>query len=93
MNTIPADVRARLESEYDGADLIEALELIEALDFGDRVARCVVFLAKGSLLELASYAEVARIDWRDVIFWAEYIGHSAKHPKQVRDMKQPFAQE
>ncbi len=93
MTALPDDIRSRLESEFEGADLVEALELMEALDFGHRVARCVVFLAEGSLDELAQYTEVARIDWRDVIFWAEYIHHEAKHPEQVRDMEQPFPPE
>ena len=68
MTALPDDISSRLESQYEGADLAEALELIEALGFGARVARCVVFLGEGSLLKLARYAEVARIDWRDVIF-------------------------
>ena len=87
---MPDDIRKRLESEYDGADRVEAFELIESLPFGDRVANCVVFLADADLSELVKYADVARVDLRDVIFWAEYTHHYAKHPKQVRDLAQPF---
>jgi hypothetical protein len=39
-----------------------------------RVARCVMFLAGGDPVKLAQFTAAARLDYRDVIWWAEYDG-------------------
>jgi len=32
----------------------------------------------------------AQVDYRDVIFWAEYEDHAGANPLQVRDFNKPF---
>ena len=76
--------------------LPKAVELIHK-QFADtrlsyRVLRCVLFLAEGSLEKLNNYIEIAKTDYRDVIFFAEYTEHDKKHPKQIRDFNRPFGQ-
>lgn len=62
---------------------------------GDRVLRCVVYIARGKLDRLERAIQSAKLDWRDVIVSAEY------EPKpgtkrwqgelvQVRDFNLPF---
>jgi hypothetical protein len=46
----------------------------------DRVLCAVVRLADGSLDALSHYADSARGDWRDVLYWAE-------HPRDDSDPK------
>lgn len=87
---LPDDVRERLAEQFAGAELEAALGIVGSLEFGPRVVRSVVFLGAGRLDRLEEYADVARKDWRDVIFWAEYEDYEAKPPRQVRSMTEPF---
>ena len=57
----------------------------------DRVLRCIIFLAKGSIDELHKHIEVAELDARDVMFQAEYekiFGESDF--KRLRDFNKTF---
>jgi hypothetical protein len=53
---------------------------------GARVARCVLFLSLGDVDAVDRHAEHARVDWRDVVWWAEYDGGE----RQLRDFTRPF---
>jgi hypothetical protein len=88
---IPADVRARLLSDYPGETSFEVMRLIEALRFDARVLRAIIHLAAGDFEQLQRFARASEIDWREVVFWAEYEDHAAEHPRRVRSMDDPFA--
>lgn len=90
MAEIPADVRARLLRDYPGETNFEAMRLVEALHFDARVLRSIVYLAAGDFEQLERFARAAEIDWRDVVFWAEYEDYSAEHPRRVRSMDDPL---
>ena len=87
---IPADVRARLLRDYPGETNFEAMRLVEALHFDARVLRSVVYLAAGDFEQLERLARRAELDWRDVVFWAEYEDHDAEQPRRVRSMDDPL---
>jgi hypothetical protein len=87
---IPADVRARLLREYPGETHFEAMRLVESLACSARVLRSIVFLAAGDYEQLERFARVSEIDWRDVVFWAEYEDHAAEQPLRVRSMDEPL---
>jgi hypothetical protein len=87
---IPEDVRARLLREYPGETSFEATRLVEALNATPRVLRSVVFLAAGDYEQLERFARRAELDWRDVVFWAEYEDHDAEQPRRVRSMEEPL---
>ncbi len=44
---------------------------------GARVPLCILQLAQGRIADVKHYAECARNDYRDVIFWAESPGEAA----------------
>lgn len=89
--TLPPDIAARLAAQFPADGGAVALgHLIAIPQVTPRVARCVVHLANGDLDQLRDYAEVAKLDPRDVIFWAEYEDHDADRPRLVRDMEKPF---
>ncbi|TMA36056.1 MAG: hypothetical protein E6J87_01785 [Deltaproteobacteria bacterium] len=90
MAEIPADVRARLLRDYPGETNFEAMRLVEALQCSARVVRSIVFLAAGDFEQLERMARAAEIDWRDVVFWAEYEDYTAEHPRRVRSMEEPL---
>jgi hypothetical protein len=87
---IPEDVRERLLRDYPGETNFEAMRLIEALDCDARVLRSIVYLAAGDFEQLARFARASEIDWRDVVFWAEYDDHTAERPRRVRSMEEPL---
>jgi hypothetical protein len=88
--TFPPDLVAYVHKEF-GAEASEALAMLaSSLPEAQRVLRCVVFLAKGNLEELSKLMTAAKTDYRDVIFWAEYVNHEAPNPKRVRDFNRPL---
>jgi len=90
MSEISSDIRERLASQFPGEIYFEALRLLEALDFEQRVLRSIVFLGAGDLEALRRFARCAEQDWRDVVFWAEYEDHDSERPRWVRSMADPF---
>jgi hypothetical protein len=88
---IPADVRRRLLRDYPGETTFEAMRLVESLRCSARVLRSIVFLAAGDFEQLERFARSSEIDWRDVVFWAEYEDHLAEHPRRVRSMEDPLS--
>jgi hypothetical protein len=87
---IPDDVRARLVRDYPGETNFEATRLVEMLQLSPRVLRSIVYLAAGDFEQLERFARAAEIDWRDVVFWAEYEDHTAEEPRRVRSMDEPL---
>jgi hypothetical protein len=87
---IPDDVSTRLRRDYPGETHFEAIRLIETLSCSARVLRSIVHLAAGDFEELERFARASEIDWRDVVFWAEYDDHGAEHPRRVRSMDDPL---
>jgi hypothetical protein len=87
---IPDDVRARLLRDYPGETHFEAVRLVEALHCNARVLRSIVHLAAGDFEQLERFARASEIDWRDVVFWAEYENYTAEHPRRVRSMEEPL---
>ena len=87
---IPDDVRARLAREYPGETHFEAIRLVESLQCSARVLRSIVHLAAGDFEQLERFARASEIDWRDVVFWAEYEDHQAERPRRVRSMEEPL---
>lgn len=53
---------------------------------GDRILRCIVFVANGDLDILEKAVELALVDYRDLIVWAEYDASR----NRVRDLSVPF---
>jgi len=90
---LATDISMKVRNDFDRPDEIElVLSLLE--DFtkqhhdlsSDRIMRCVVFVANGDLDLLDKALELAVIDYRDLIVWAEYD----EKRLQVRDLSKPF---
>jgi hypothetical protein len=89
---LPPDILARIDTDYDLADrptIVEALlTLPDATREPERVARCVLFVANGSLDEFERMVQLARIDFRDAIVAAEYD----RDLRRLRDFGWPFGE-
>lgn len=94
--TFKDDIVTRINSDFGEnaskatALLLDAITKVDYLKT-DRVIRCIIYLAKGDLIDLNKYIETATFDTRDVMFWAEYNGTSGNEsPKRVRDFNKTF---
>ena len=55
-----------------------------------RIIRCIIFLSESSLDKLKENINSAKIDWRDIILWAEYEYNEKNEPIFKRDFNKPF---
>ncbi len=52
----------------------------------DRILRCIVFVADGDMNTLEQAIDLAKLDYRDLIVWAEYD----RDDNRIRDLTLPF---
>jgi len=96
--TFKDDINVKIRADF-GANanmattmLIRAINKVDYLKT-DRVIRCIIFLAKGNLMDLDKYIETATFDTRDVMLWAEYEGlKENENPKRVRNFNNTFTE-
>ena len=94
--TFKDDIIERISADFGNdankatTTLIEAINKVDYLKT-DRVIRCIIFLAKGNLIDLNKYIETATFDTRDVMLWAEYEKLSGDlNYKRLRDFNKTF---
>lgn len=89
----PTDILHRVTEEF-GASSGRAIELLEnvpsPLTERVRILRCIVFLAEGDIRLLPLLIEHAFVDYRDIIFWAEYRDWLSERPQRIRNFGRPF---
>lgn len=92
--SLPADLLRRVNRDFnDPATATQAIRRLEraraeAPDlFSGRILRCAVFAAAGNLETLDRALDLARIDYRDLIVWAEYDND---FENRRRDLSRPF---
>ena len=94
--TFKEDIIARIKGDFgNNSDkaLIMLKDAIIKTDYlkTDRIIRCILFLAKGNLIELNKIIETATFDTRDVMLWAEYEKlNSDLNYKRQRDFNKSF---
>jgi hypothetical protein len=88
------DILARVRRGFSGGETVAVIDQLEGLQredcelFSNRILRCIVFVAAGKLAVMEQAIAQARVDYRDLIIWAEYDGHFGA---QQRDLSLPFA--
>ncbi len=88
---IAIDIQQKLELDF-GSELIFAKDEIEALyaatnwRISDKMIRSIIYLAKGDCTQLKSTIELARKDYKDVLWHAEYD----RGDDQLRDFNKTF---
>ena len=92
---IPNDILNQIQIQF-GENYDVALELItnefKSDNFlnNNRIIRCVLYLSEDNIEELKANINFAKVDYRDVILWAEYDLDSNNSPVLVRDFSKPF---
>lgn len=87
------DIFQKIEKDF-GKDAKLAHKEFEILDaktkglISDRLFRAIVYLAEGNIDKLKMYIEMARVDWRDVLWQAEY--DSPDDSERNRDFNKTF---
>lgn len=81
------DIVKKLHFDF-GPKADEAIDIIESCLANDdtRILRCIVYLADGNINSLKEMIDLAKIDFRDVIYQAEYDCRD----QRMRDFSQPF---
>lgn len=88
---LPLDIVARIEHDFGTGALTGVADVLAPLLASDRageherLVRSVLVLAAGDLAKLRHYVAQAVMDYRDVIYWAEYDGTG-----RIADYGQPF---
>lgn len=66
-------VTEKIAEYFSAADSEEAAAALDSNDINEpRVQLAIIKLSGGQLEKLKNLIEVAKIDWRDVLAWAEY---------------------
>ena len=88
---ILTQIGIQFEENYKTVLQILETELAEN-DFlnSDRIIRCIIFLSESSVEKLKENINSAKIDWRDIILWAEYENNERNEPILKRDFNKPF---
>ncbi len=88
------DILRRVNRDFDDpAAAGRAIARLEAARaeapvlFSDRILRCAVYVAGGDLDTLDRALDLGRVDYRDLIVWAEYDND---FEAQKRDLALPF---
>lgn len=92
--TLPEDIVAKVRRDFSEDDEIPILQLLSEYqqqhpDHPARILRCIVFLARGSFERFAEAVALAKLDWRDLIGFAEYDGWSGEEYRR-RNLNEPF---
>lgn len=97
MRELPRDIIIEMKSKFKSdfnsviTILMDYLSKYEYLN-SNRIIRCVVFLAKNDIESFKYYLESAKIDPRDVIWWAEYHSEGLVTNRRTRDFGKPFSE-
>jgi hypothetical protein len=91
-NDISTRIKADFGNDADKASMLLNVGIDKAKYLKtDRVIRCIIFLAKGNLIDLEKYIEIATCDPRDVMLWAEYEKLNGDfNYKRLRDFNMTF---
>lgn len=87
-NNLPEDINHKIISDFGKKQYQLVANMLLPLndyDRNHRIIRCVLFLAQGNRKKLEHFIEQARLDFRDVIYWAEYDASG-----RINDFNLPF---
>ena len=85
LENYPRDIVNRVIDDFD-ADAISCVHLLLEDLGSDRLSRCALFMADGSISGLENAVALGKLDPRDLIYSAEY--ECAE--RQLRDFNLPF---
>ena len=97
MRELPKDIidemKIRFDSDFLSANKI-LMEYLTENDYlnSDRIIRSVIFLTQNGIENFEKNLNLAKIDPRDVMLWAEYENPNETQPKRVRNFNKTFTE-
>jgi len=87
MDKLPEDILQRVHQDFPD-EYETVLQLLDSYKGPEqaRVVRCIIYLSQGNSDRLLSSLHTATVDYRDVIYFAEYD----QHDHRVRDFSAVF---
>ncbi len=79
----------RIAKEFPAAEQASVIELLSGYSGPEngRLTRDILELSKGSLENIRRFTKAAQIDYRDILYWAEYYENDpmlrGRDPKQL----------
>jgi len=79
----------RIAKEFPAAEQASVIELLSGYSGPEngRLTRDILELSKGSLENVRRFTKAAQIDYRDILYWAEYYENDpmlrGRDPKQL----------
>ena len=92
---LSSDILTQIKHQF-GENHKKVIEILEnelsENDFlnSNRIIRCLIFLSEKNIEKVKENINLAKIDWRDIIFLAEYESNEKSEPKLIRDFNKPF---
>jgi hypothetical protein len=92
---LPNDILTQIEFQF-GESYKAVIEILKTElsenNFlnSNRIVRCLIFLSENSVDKLKENINLAKIDWRDIILWAEYENNEKNEVIFKRDFNKPF---
>ena len=92
---IPEDVKNKIRKDYGNeaseveTAIVEFIRKFTKLQPNEdiyRMVRCILYLSLGRKTKLHNMIDESFIDYRDIIYWAEYDPEGNK----IRDLSKPF---
>jgi hypothetical protein len=84
------DIANRIKQDFSAIEVQPVTELLiefqESTQSGERILRCLLYVARGQFNHLADAVATARLDFRDLIVSAEYDPSL----QRIRDFNQAF---
>ena len=86
---LPQDIKNRIRRDFNSDEINSVESLLSEYDGreAERVIRCLLYLSNGSYEKLKLDVESAKLDYRDIIYFAEYD----QADRQINDFSKPFA--
>jgi hypothetical protein len=87
--SLPEDVVLKIRADFSAESFQAVMSVLLAYHGPEpaRIARCILHLSGGDMQKLRDNAAAAALDFRDVIWWAEYDGTD----RRIRDFTRPVA--
>jgi len=90
------DIKSRIATDF-GDKSIQAVNLLrDTIRLNEylnhpRILRCILFLSNGNIDNLNKNIEIAKLDPRDIMLFAEYLHRgNNEQPERLRDFNNPF---
>lgn len=98
LNFYPEDILIKIHADYkeDAIKVIQAFQefiILHESYRSPRIIRAIIALSEKNKNKVEKYIKMARTDWRDIIYLAEYKKKSNSETIRIKDFNKKFGEE